>query len=89
MEKWCLRGARFGARIMKQQVDYDYSFRSYEFIVMRIPAGTITEEDLLNFKQRKDKPNMLTLRIQTESFVDKRSGFDFSEFVTVIIPYEE
>lgn len=61
----------------------------YQFIIMRIPADSITEEDLLNFKRRKDKPNMLTLRIQTESFVDKRSGFDFSEFVTDIIPYEE
>jgi hypothetical protein len=28
MKKWCLRGVRFGARIMKQQADYNYNFKS-------------------------------------------------------------
>lgn len=61
----------------------------YQFIIMTLPAGSISEKDLLTFKRRKDKPNMLSIRIQNESFIDKKSGYDFSKYITETIPYEE
>lgn len=60
----------------------------YKFTILRIPANTIAGDELKKFKRRKDDSNKLTMKIEGETFVEKRSGFDFSPYVVEIIPYD-
>jgi len=60
----------------------------YRFVVIEIPKDSLTQDDLLKFKKRKDDPNKLSMRIEGTGYVEKRSGFDFSKYVTHIISYE-
>ncbi len=61
----------------------------YRFIIIKVPANTITGEVLKSFARRKDKASQLTIRIDGKTFVDVKSGFDFSPYVEKMIPYEE
>lgn len=60
----------------------------YKFTILRIPVNTITSKELANFKKRKDDINKLTMIIDGDTLVEKRSGFDFSPYVCEIIPYD-
>ena len=60
----------------------------YKFTILRIPANTIAGEELKKFKRRKDDSNKLTMKIEGGTFIEKRSGFDFSPYVSETIPYD-
>lgn len=57
------------------------------FYVIKIPKNTIKESDLKGFKKRKDNNSKLCLRINGDTFIDKHSGFDFTEYKVQTIPY--
>ena len=63
--------------------------QSCELVVLRIPANSVelesdSSEGLIT---RSDKPELIDLLINRETLIDKRSGFDFSPFVTARVPY--
>lgn len=63
--------------------------QSSELIVLSIPANTIalkssSSEGLIT---RSDKPELIDLLINRETLIDKRSGFDFSPFLSARVPY--
>lgn len=60
----------------------------YRFIIISVPKGAVSDEDKKKFRHRKDDYNKLTMKIEGETYVEKRSGFDFSKYVKEIIPYE-
>lgn len=60
----------------------------YLFIILMVPQGAISEDDKKKFRHRRDDYNKLTMKIEGETYTEKRSGFDFSKYVKEIIPYE-
>lgn len=61
----------------------------YCFYIIEIPNNSIDEKDIEKFKRRNDHPNQLTMIIEGGTFIEKRSGFDFSKYVVHTVPYEE
>ena len=60
---------------------------TYCFYVFEIPNSEITDIVIEQFKRRNDDAHKLSIRIDGSSFVDKRSGFDFSKYLKKRISY--
>lgn len=60
-----------------------------ELVLLNVPADTFTSEAGKDnsLVPRADKPNLIDLRIDLETFVDKRSNQNFSKFVVKRIKY--
>ena len=57
--------------------------------IVRVPADTFIIRDKLDygFKVRKDKPHQIDLEINSSSFIDERSKYDFKPYIEQEIFY--
>jgi len=61
---------------------------SRRLIVFFIPEGTFSfKEEEHGFLRRNDKPELLDMRIQTDSYIDSVSHNDLSRYIVSIITY--
>lgn len=61
---------------------------NYEFTVIKIPANSITPEELTLFNRRKDDPKRLSLKIAGATLIENKSKFNFEKYVVEKIPYD-
>lgn len=62
---------------------------SMELIVLEVPAGSlkIKTDQTPGLRLRVDKQDLLDLNINTDTFIDRKSGMDFSPFISKKIHY--
>lgn len=61
----------------------------YELVVLFVPAGSLSmaTSDTGGLSARSDKPHLIDLHIDAQTFVDRTSGVDFSPYVTRRVSY--
>lgn len=64
--------------------------QTMELIVLSVSADTfavVPDQNSPGIRVRADKPDLMDININTNTFIDRKNGLDFSEFITHRVSY--